>query len=142
MIAQSRSEIQRRFGEKETLTIEENAVVKQWFGFSSFEEAERVSRAMGETLNVSASMGTSSKDVVFSTNLQTGKERLMTPDELMGLPPDEQILHVKGVGWLRCRKIGQHMIAPYAQDLAPNPLEGGRLAPDIRVALHESKKKK
>ncbi|MCB9942442.1 MAG: type IV secretory system conjugative DNA transfer family protein [Geminicoccaceae bacterium] len=48
MIAQSRSEIQRRYGEKETATIEENAVVKQWFGFSSFEEAERVSRAMGE----------------------------------------------------------------------------------------------
>ena len=46
MIAQSRSEIQRKYGEKETATIEENAVVKQWFGFSSFEEAERISKAM------------------------------------------------------------------------------------------------
>ena len=49
-IAQSRSEIQRAYSEKETATIEENAVVKQYFGFSSFEEAERVSRAIGETL--------------------------------------------------------------------------------------------
>jgi type IV secretion system protein VirD4 len=36
-IVQSRSEIQRAYGEKETATIEENAVIKQWFGFSSFE---------------------------------------------------------------------------------------------------------
>jgi len=29
---QSRSELQRKYGEKETQTIEDNAIVKQWFG--------------------------------------------------------------------------------------------------------------
>jgi len=85
MIAQSRSEIQRKYGEKETSTIEENAILKQWFGFSSFEEAERVSRAMGEAQNVSHTMGVSSDRPEFSGNFQTGKERLFTPDELMQL---------------------------------------------------------
>ena len=135
MIAQSRSEIQRKYGEKETSTIEENAVLKQWFGFSSFEEAERVSRAMGEAQNVSHTMGVSSDRPEFSGNFQTGKERLFTPDELMQLPPDEQIIHIKDVGFIHAKKIRQNEIAPYCHDIADNPLEGGALAPDPKTAL-------
>lgn len=135
MIAQSRSEIERKYGQKETLTIEENSVVKQWFGFSSFDEAERVSRAMGETLSVSSSLGISSDKVDYSSNYSTGKERLYTPDMLMRLPPDEQILHVKDVGFIHCKKIAQNQIAPYCFDLTDNPLEGARLPPDPKVTL-------
>lgn len=135
MIAQSRSEIERRYGDKETLTIFENAVIKQWFGFSSFQEAEAVSRAMGETRNVSHSIGINSDRLEFSGNLNTGKQRLFTPDELMRLPPDEQIIHVKDVGFIHCRKIAQNQIAPYCHDLAPNHLENGRLAPDVKITL-------
>ena len=135
MIAQSRSEVQRKYGDKETTTIDENAVVKQWFGFSSIDEAKRVSRAMGETLNVSHLIGLSSDRNAWSANLNTGKERLLTPDELMRLPADEQILHVKDVGWIRCKKVRQNEIAPYCDDLADNPLEGGRLPPEPKVTL-------
>ncbi|ABS65501.1 Type IV secretory pathway VirD4 protein-like protein [Xanthobacter versatilis] len=135
MIAQSRSEIQRRYGDKETLTIEENAVVKQWFGFSSFEEAERVSHAIGEALAVSRALGIQSGQFGVSSNYSTAKERLFTAEELMRLPPDEQVIHVKDVGFIHCRKIRQNEIAPYCFDLAPNPLEGGLLAPDPKVWL-------
>lgn len=105
MIAQSRSEVERKYGKKETDTIDENSVIKQWFGFSSFEEAERVSRAMGEALNVSSSLGISSDKIDFSSNYSTGKERLFSPDMLMCLPPDEQILWVKNVGFIHCKKL-------------------------------------
>ena len=135
LIAQSRSEIQRKYGEKETITIEENAVVKQWFGFSSFEEAERVSKAMGETHNVSSSMSTQSEKQDYSESYQTGKERLFTPDELMRLPPDQQIIHVKDVGFIHALKVRQNQIAPTCFDLADNPLEGSRLEPDPIITL-------
>lgn len=135
MIAQSRSEIQRKYGEKETLTIEENAVVKQWFGFSSFEEAERVSKAMGEIQHVTHSMSVNSDKQDFSGSYQTGKERLFTPDELMRLPADEQIIHVKDVGFIHAKKIRQNEIAPYCFDLVDNPLEGGRLEPAAKITL-------
>jgi type IV secretion system protein VirD4 len=135
LIAQSRSEIQRKYGDKETATIEENAVIKQWFGFSSFEESDRVSRAMGETRNVSVGLGLQANEFGISRNFSTGKERVFTPDELMRLPPDEQIIHVKDVGFIHCRKIRQNEIAPYCHDLAPNPLEGGVLPPDPKVFL-------
>lgn len=139
MIAQSRSEIQRRYGEKETITIEENAVVKQWFGFSSFEEAERVSRAMGEAQNVSHSLNVSSDKQDFSGSFQTGKERLLTADELMRLPSDQQIIHVKDIGFVHARKIRQNEIGPYCHDLSDNPLEGKRLAPNPLIDLATTK---
>lgn len=88
MIAQSRSEIERRFGRLETQTIEENAIVKQWFGFSSFEEAERVSKAMGEELALSTSLGGDNEGLRLQTNLQTIRQRQMSPAELMAMPAE------------------------------------------------------
>lgn len=55
-ITQSRQDAVRKYGEREVAIMEENCAVKQWFKFSNFEEAERVSRAMGETRNVSRSL--------------------------------------------------------------------------------------
>ena len=135
LIAQSRSEIERKYGQKETATIEENCVIRQWFGFSSMEEAERVSRAMGETRVVSANLGVQSGNLEFSQNYSTGKERLYTPDQLMRLPPGEQILWVKGVGFIHCLKIQQNEIAPSCFELQDNPHEGAALPPDPKVTL-------
>ena len=98
-IAQSRSEIQRAYSEKETATIEENALVKQYFGFSSFEECERISRAIGDTLVQQHSMGMNSGGLDFSSNIGTGKERLISAERLMRMQPNEQLIHVKNVGW-------------------------------------------
>lgn len=132
-IAQSRSEIVRKFGQQQMLTISENAVVKQWFGFSSFEEAKLVSDAMGQRDVINPSINMS--DDNLSASFGRGKEPLMSPEELMALPRDQQIIHIKDVGFIRARKLYQNEIAPYAYDLADNPLEGGRLDPDIKVKL-------
>lgn len=134
-IAQSRADIVRRYGEKETALLEENCTVKQWLKFSNFEEAERISRAMGEATSIARGLGLSSDKQSFSSNFSTGKERHFTADELMRLPDDEQILHVAGVGFIHCRKVRQNQIAPTCFDLADNPLEGGRLPPDPKVIL-------
>ena len=123
MIAQSRSEVQRKYGDKETATIEENAVVKQWLGFSSFEEAERVSRAMGEDRVINHGIGYNSGQLDYSGNLSTGKDHLFSAEALMRLPLDEQIIHVKDIGFIHCRKLGQNQIAPFCHGkLADNPL--------------------
>lgn len=135
MIAQSRSEIERKYGEKETLTIEENAVIKQWFGFSSPDEAERVSKAMGESLYLTESVSLSSDKPELSGNFSKVQQRLFTPEELMRLPSDEQIIHIKDVGFIHAKKLRQNEIAPYCYDLEDNPLEGGKLPPDPKVIL-------
>ena len=137
-LTQSRQDSVRKYGERETAILEENCAVKQWLKFSNFEEAERVSKAIGDTINVSYSIGLSSERDTVSANLNTGKDRLFTPDELMSLPPDEQIIHVADVGFIHCKKVRQNEIAPYCFDLAENPLEGGRLQPDPKVTLSTS----
>jgi type IV secretion system protein VirD4 len=140
-IAQSRQDVVRRYGEKETAILEENCTVKQWLKFSNFEEAERVSKAMGEALNVSRGLGLSSDRSAYSGNFSTGRDRIFTSDELMRLPADEQILHIADVGFVHCRKIRQNEIAPYCFDLADNPLEGGRLTPNPKVTLPTPEKR-
>ena len=134
-IAQSRADIERKYGVKETTILEENCPVIQWLSFTSFSEAERVSKAMGDQQNVSQSIGFNSDKLDFSNNINTGKERLFAPDELMNLNPDEQIIFIKSVGFIHCRKLFQNEIAPYCYDLADNPLEGGRLKPNPKITL-------
>ena len=76
-----------------------------------------------------------SSDLELAGSFQTGKERLFTPDELMRLPGDQQIIHVKDVGFIHARKIRQNQIGPYAASLADNPLEGARLTPNPLIDL-------
>lgn len=135
MITQSRSEIERKFGRLELQTIEENAIVKQWFGFSSFDEAERVSKAIGEEHAIVSSLGADTESLRLQTNLQLIKQRWLSPADLMAMRSDEQLIHVKGLGFYLAKKIGQQNIAPYCDMVAANPLEGGKLAPDPKVTL-------
>lgn len=135
-IAQSRSEIQRAYSDKETATIEENAVVKQYFGFSSFEEAERVSRAIGDTLTRNESISLNSNSLDFNASIGMGRDRKIPAERLMRMKPHEQLLHVKDVGWIICNKVGQHQVAPFCHgELADNPLEGPQRPADPKVII-------
>ncbi len=140
MIAQSRSEIERRLGKLECETIEENAIVKQWFGFSSFSEAERISKAIGEEQVINPGLSTDNKELRLQFSYQTGKERNFTPSKLMAMPANEQLIHVKGVGFINALKISQQNIAPWCNLIAPNPLEGGTLDADPKITLIDPKR--
>lgn len=135
LIAQSRSEIIRKFGEQETRTIEENAIVKQWFGFSSFEEAERVSKAMGDEHAVASALSGDSDGLKSQASLSLIKQRRMTPAELMAMPPEQQLIHIKGVGFVLAGTLSQAQLEPACFELGENPLEGGRLPPDPKIRL-------
>ncbi|MEM6758175.1 MAG: TraM recognition domain-containing protein [Pseudomonadota bacterium] len=135
MIAQSRSEIIRKYGEQECETIEENAVVKIWRAFTSFKEAERVSKAMGEEHAVASGLGLDSESLKASTNLSLIKQPRMSAAELLAMPADMQLVHMRGIGFFVCPSVSQANIAPYCTLLADNPLEGGRLPPDPKITL-------
>ncbi|MEM9098687.1 MAG: TraM recognition domain-containing protein [Pseudomonadota bacterium] len=134
-IGQSRSEFLRKFGREETATIEDNSLVKQYLGFSSFEEAERVSKAIGEEFAVSSGLSGETAGLKSQENLSLSRQRLLTPAELMSMPPTRQLLHIKGVGFFMAGTYAQNEIAPYCHWLAPNPLEGGVLPPNPKIHL-------
>lgn len=132
-IAQSRKDIEAKYGVRETAVLEDNCPVKIWLSFTSFEEAERVSRAMGETRTVMQSVGVNSDKLEYSGMFNTGMERVMTADDLMKLDPSLQVIHIKGGPFIVCRKLYQNQIEPTCFDLGENRHEGGRLPPDPKV---------
>ncbi|MEP3847444.1 MAG: hypothetical protein ABJM43_19030 [Paracoccaceae bacterium] len=116
--------------------MEENAVVKQYFGFSSCEECERVSRAIGDTLVQQHSLSLSSAGLDCNATIGTSKDRRIPAERLMRMKPNEQLVHVKNVGWILCEKVGQHQIAPFCHgELATNPLEGAQRPADPKVTI-------
>lgn len=133
-IAQSRADLQRQYSDKLITTLEDNCNL-QWLQFGNYEEAERVSKAIGEIDNVKVNLNAGSSNMDFTSTIDTNRERLFTSDDLMNLNRYEQILHVAGVGFIHCFKIRQNEIGDSAYYLTDNPLEGGRLTPDIKVEL-------
>jgi type IV secretion system protein VirD4 len=135
-IAQSRSDLQRQNGDKLIATLEDNVRVVQWLKFANIEEAERVSRAMGERETLTSNLNYSSGKSDFSGGLGTGRERIFSAEELMRLPPNWQVIYVSGVGFIVCEKASQHHLAPYCYDIDPNPIEGySVLKPEPRITL-------
>lgn len=136
LIYQSRSEVIRRFGKLECETLEENCIVKQWFGFSSFAEAERISRAMGEQHAVAEGLSGEHGSLKSQSSLSLIKQRWMSAAELMSMPRYHQLIHIKGLGFILARTITQAEITPFCHLIAPYPQEGGRrLPPDPKVTL-------
>lgn len=134
-LAQSRQDLIRQNGEKLISTLEDNCSI-QWLKFANIEEAERVSKAMGEWDNVNYSQSDTDEKAELSRNWQTGRERVRTADQLMNMPDNQQLIFVPGVGYIPCLKVAQNQVAPYCYDLGFNPVEGGILTPDPIVHLH------
>lgn len=98
-------------------------------------EAERISKAIGEERIINPSMSTDNREMRLQFSYQTSKERSYSPSALMAMPKGEQIIHLKGAGFVHALTISQQNCAPYCYHLADNPLEGGRLEPDPIVTL-------
>lgn len=135
MISQSPSEVIRKFGEQEAQTAEDNSITKQWLGFSNFKEAEKISKAMGEEHAVASALGSDNGGFKTNTNLSLIKQPRMTPAELMAMPKEQCLVHIKGIGFMVLNTVSQENIAPYCHLIANNPLEGGRLTPDPKITL-------
>ncbi|MEO1688252.1 MAG: type IV secretory system conjugative DNA transfer family protein, partial [Pseudomonadota bacterium] len=103
--------------------------------FSSFEEAERVSKAMGEEHAVSSGLSGAADGAASQASMSLIRQRVLSPAELMAMPADRQLIHVKGAGFFLAGTISQNQIAPFCHLIARNPLEGGRLPADPKITF-------
>ena len=71
----------------------------------------------------------------MGSGLGLGRQRWMSPAELMALPPDKVLWWAKGVGFGVDDRIRQNEMAPFCYQLAPNPIEGGVLPPNPKITL-------
>lgn len=126
-IAQSRLDLEQKYGVKPAAVLEENCPVVQYLSFSRYEDAERVAKAWGQEWVVNQTLNVSADRSDLSGTFSATKHNRCSADELMNMPPNKQVLRVQGVGHILCDKFYQNQAAPFCYDLAPNPQEGGRV---------------
>ncbi|MCV6600977.1 MAG: TraG/TraD/VirD4 family protein, partial [Cohaesibacter sp.] len=132
--AQTFVDFERVLGVKEAAILADNCAVKQYLSFNEA-DARKVSGQMGEEISLQQSVNIDPEKLEIRRSISTTKQAVMTPGELMNLDPVYQVIHLKGFGWLVCRKLFQNQLAPTCFYLGTNRWEGNPLPPDPKVEL-------
>ncbi len=127
IVVQELQEIARVYGREALETILSQTDVKQFFGVASDATAQLVSRMLGEEVVASESFGMGSQ-FGQAPDFSLGRKArpLLRPEELRRLPDDEQVIFVRNLSPIRALKVGYQEISPWRDQVAPNPLHGGR----------------
>jgi type IV secretion system protein VirD4 len=139
LVAQAESQVVATWGREAAKTLDAVTDLKQIMGTNSPEEAQVLSKALAMGVIDFEELGfsTKSEDVTLRAD-RTGRP-LMTPDEILSMPRDEQIILVNGLRPIRARKLSYARYAPICDQLQDNPIEGGKLAADPKVFLQYPK---
>jgi len=116
-ILQDMSQLKDLYGERAG-TLIANAGVQQVFGVNDFETAKWLSQMIGqETAGFQTDSFKPGDGPSFSNNL-TGRD-LLTPDEIMQLPPDRQLLRVQGQATAIAQKLRYYADPEFAGLFTP-----------------------
>lgn len=117
-ILQDMSQLKDLYGERAGTFIA-NAGVQQVFGVNDFETAKWLSQMIGqETAGFRTDSFKPGDGPSFSNNL-TGRD-LLTPDEIMQLPPDRQLLRVQGQATAIAQKLRYYVDPEFAGLFTPD----------------------
>lgn len=117
-ILQDMSQLKDLYGERAGTFIA-NAGVQQVFGVNDFETAKWLSQMIGqETTGFQTDSFKPGDGPSFSNNL-TGRD-LLTPDEIMQLPPDRQLLRVQGQATAVAQKLRYYADPEFAGPFTPD----------------------
>ncbi len=116
-ILQDMSQLKDLYGDRAGTFIS-NAGVQQVFGVNDFETAKWLSQMIGqETAGFQTDSFKPGDGPSFSNNL-TGRD-LLTPDEIMQLPPDRQLLRVQGQATAIAQKLRYYTDPEFAGLFTP-----------------------
>ena len=116
-ILQDMSQLKDLYGDRAGTFIA-NAGVQQVFGVNDFETAKWLSQMIGqETAGFQTDSFKPGDGPSFSNNL-TGRD-LLTPDEIMQLPPDRQLLRVQGQATAIAQKLRYYADPEFAGLFTP-----------------------
>lgn len=129
---QSLAEFERVYGKQLLAVLLDNCPVQRYMALSHA-DAERISKAMGEEISLSESMSYNPETLGITGNINSGKQPVMTVDELVNLDPSLQVVYMRGIGWRILKKLVQNQILPTANWLQENPQEGPPMPVDPKV---------
>jgi len=141
LAVQAESEIEAKY-DKQARTIEGLCKAVHILGVDDMAEAKRISEGLGRASAPAASVNTDPAERAQGGGLSDPGRPLIEPHELMALGPDEKIVLVSGMRPIKCQKLYQNQIMPWAEMFDINPVEGGRMKPDPKVRVKWKRKKK
>lgn len=135
IVATSEAGLQIAYGALATRVIMHEAVVKQYFSFTSYQEAKAVSDALGQRVVIKPSLSQSSDKSSYGTSWSLSREPMFPTDRLMSMPSDYQIIHIGRLGFILCLKCHSSHIGPYAAQLGRNRVEDKDAVVNIKFNL-------
>lgn len=138
LAGQAESEVERQFSPNLARTIDGLMSIRQIMGVTRFDEAKRVSEATGRGAFAATSL--QGGEGRISESLSDSGRPLLTPDEVLSLPREKQVVFCEGMRPILANKLSQNQIEPMCSDLAANPLEGGKLRADPVVRVEYAKR--
>ncbi|WP_112321923.1 type IV secretory system conjugative DNA transfer family protein [Oceanibium sediminis] len=124
-IVQDLSQLVQVYGRETANIILSQAEVKQFFAVQDFDLAQRLSKLLGERSIITRNynLGQRPEDEIGVSASERGVP-LMLPQEIMTLPPEQQLLFVKSAPPVLAEKVAYWDVAPWRDWADPNPMEG------------------
>lgn len=128
---QSSEALAERTSPAAAATILNQSDIKTWAAVDTFKDARELSELLGSTVEkeYDANVDGSFEDVRFG--LKDAAVPLMSPQSIMAMPADEQIVQIRGMYPIHCKKIRAWEIGGIRELLNENPLEGP--IPDSKI---------
>ena len=131
---QSEIGIQNSYGFDVAKEIGVNCSLNHYGACDTLEEAEYICKLIGTVTIRSASANVNEDSFEkIGQAFQDTKVPILSPQDVMSLPPDDQIIKIRGMKPIYARKIKQWEIAGLREILAENPLEGA--APKVPAKM-------
>jgi type IV secretion system protein VirD4 len=137
LIAQSLNQIAKAYGENNAIL--DNCHVRIAFAANDERTAKRISDALGTATELRAQRNYAGHRLapwlghVMVSRQETARP-LLTPGEVMQLPPDQAIVLVSGLAPVRARKLRHYEDVNFVKRLLPPPVLAGSTYPDLPPA--------
>src|SRR5690349_9441169 len=130
LIAQSLNQIQKAYGEHDAIL--DNCHVRVCFATNDERTARRVSDALGTATELRSMKNYAGHRLApWLSHLMVSRQEtarpLLTPGEVMQLPPDEEVVQVSGAPPIRARKVRYYLDRRLAGRVEPPPAGRTRL---------------
>jgi type IV secretion system protein VirD4 len=127
LIAQSLNQIERAYGPNNAIL--DNCHVRVSFATNDERTAKRISDALGTATEMRAMKNYAGNRLSpwlghLMVSRQETARQLLTPGEIMQLPPDDEIVMVSGVHPLRAKKARYYKDKRFTERLLPAPVSG------------------
>ena len=128
-ILQTISELQRMLGDTLAETMLTQSAFKSFAGVNTYKQAKEISDMIGDFTSKGYSFNPqgSAKGADLSESISEHSRPLFTPQDVLQLPKDEQIVLIQGMKPFKCKKLPYNHVDTWWHFLDNNPIEGGKL---------------